>query len=208
MEPLVESAIQHYAQNLMISNVLTDYAHGSSIPIAALEQTLGPGVVIVIVTVGGQGSGSRGQRPTGYRGGHPLQGGAGAGMHSHQSGRGLQHGGGSTGQQRYGGGIAGQYRQQGGGSAGHVRQQGGGDAPHGGGSLQGGGGPPPQHAAGTLNPSTWSNQGFQGMTAQQNLLGTLEQQLHQAVTRAIMQALAGAVPGWGAGLGNAPPSSS
>jgi hypothetical protein len=65
-----------------------------------------------------------------------------------------------------------------------------------------------QPAAGCQpQPAAWNNQDFQGMTAQQNLLGTLEQQLQQAVTRVILQALAGAVPGLGQGMGSAPPSS-
>ena len=54
--------------------------------------------------------------------------------------------------------------------------------------------------------SPWVGQGFQEMTAQQNLLGALEQQLQQTVTRAILQALSGAVPGLG--VSNASPSSS
>ena len=50
-------------------------------------------------------------------------------------------------------------------------------------------------------------QGFLGVTAQQNLLGTLEQQLQQAVTRVVLQALTGAIPGLGIGTGSVPPSS-
>ena len=69
---------------------------------------------------------------------------------------------------------------------------------------------PPQQAGNQAQPAVWNFQGFQGMTAQQNLLGTLEQQLQQAVTRAILQALSGTVPGWGVGVGtgSVPPSSS
>ena len=53
----------------------------------------------------------------------------------------------------------------------------------------------------------WNNQGFQGLTAQQQMLGTLEQQLQQAVTRAVIQALTGVVPGWAPGMGGVPHSS-
>ena len=42
---------------------------------------------------------------------------------------------------------------------------------------------PPQQAGNQAQPAAWNFQGFQGMTAQQNLLGTLELQLQQAVTR-------------------------
>ena len=78
---------------------------------------------------------------------------------------------------------------------------------------QGGGGQQRQGAAAGGNQQvrtgTGNNQYFQGLTAQQNLLGALEQQLQQAVSRAIMQALSGAVPApvWGAGGGIVPPSS-
>ena len=71
-----------------------------------------------------------------------------------------------------------------------------------------------------LNQATASRneqQFFTGMTAQQNMLGTFEQQLQQAVTRAIMQGMQalslnmarGTAPVWGEGLGmgNANPSS-
>ena len=59
-------------------------------------------------------------------------------------------------------------------------------------------------------PTGSENQYFHGMTAQQNLLGALEQQLQQAVTRAIMQALSNSrgATSWGAGVGSVPPFSS
>ena len=70
----------------------------------------------------------------------------------------------------------------------------------------GGGGA--RHPLPAGHQSPWIHQGFQEMTAQQNLLGTLEQQLQQAVTRAILQALSGAIPtlGQGQGRGSVPPS--
>ena len=54
------------------------------------------------------------------------------------------------------------------------------------------------------------NMGFQDMTAQQNLLGALEQQLQQVLSRVIRQALTadvGTRPTWGPGGGFANPSS-
>ena len=53
-----------------------------------------------------------------------------------------------------------------------------------------------------------ADQYFLGMTAQQNLLGALEQQLQQVVSRAILQALTprAPIPAWGLG-GNPAPSS-
>ena len=100
------------------------------------------------------------------------------------------------------------------------RNYGGTWAPQGGARLpQGGAGPPqggagprqwgagvPQSAGNQPQPAPWNSPGFQGMTAQQTLLGALEQQLQQALTRAIIQALAGVVPGL-AGGGSVPPSS-
>ena len=50
----------------------------------------------------------------------------------------------------------------------------------------------------------WNIPCFQGVTAQQTKLGTLEQQLQQAVIRAILQALSRAVSGLG--VGSVPPS--
>ena len=92
------------------------------------------------------------------------------------------------------------------------RPQGGPGRPQGGpGRPQGGAGPPqgeavpPQLAGNPAQPAPWNIPGFQGVTAQQTMLGTLEQQLQQAVIRAILQALSGAVPGLG--VGSVPPSS-
>ena len=62
------------------------------------------------------------------------------------------------------------------------------------------------HHAGN-QPAAWDNQFFQRMTAQQPMLGALEHQLQQAVTRAILQALSGGIPGLGGGMGSANPLS-
>ena len=64
-------------------------------------------------------------------------------------------------------------------------------------------GPSQQHIAGA------TDQYFLPMTAQQSLLGALEQQLQQLVSRAILQALSpgGTPPNWGTGGANPAPSS-
>ena len=72
------------------------------------------------------------------------------------------------------------------------------------GMLQAGGG---RRGNQQVRTGAGNNPYFQGLTAQQNLLGAIEQQLQQAVARAIMQALSGAAPVWGTGVGNVPPSS-
>ena len=105
---------------------------------------------------------------------------------------------------------------QGNGNQYHGQGRGGGASPWqgaagGGGSGWGQGGPPPRQGGGHYGVSGVSQnqtpeQNFQGLTAQQNMLGALEYQVQQAVTRAIMQALAGAVPMLGAGQGSVPPS--
>ena len=110
-----------------------------------------------------------------------------------RGGKGQRGGGHLAGQDSRAGGGAGQYDRT--GTAGHHRQMG-----SAGQHRQGGGGVP-QHAPSTTQSAAWNNQGFQGMTAQQHLLGTIELQLQQAVTRAIMQALSGTVPGWGGVVG-------
>ena len=126
-----------------------------------------------------QPRGFRGQRSQGHYSGHPWQGGAGTAQHRQAGAGGAQ--------QWQGGPGAYQHSQSGTGAG-----QSGGSVPT---------------NANTSQPAAWNNQGFQGMTAQQLLLGTIQQQLQQAVTSAIMQALSGTVPGLGVGMGSAPHSS-
>ena len=63
----------------------------------------------------------------------------------------------------------------------------------------------PHH--GIQSDGAGNNPYFQGLTAQQNLLGAIEQQLQQAVSRAIMQALSGSAPVQGAAEGGRVPPS-
>ena len=97
----------------------------------------------------------------------------------------------------------GQHQGQGGGR--HQQAGGGNHQQAGGGNHQQAGGG--RRSNQQVRTGSGNNPYFQGLTAQQNLLGAIEQQLQQAVARAIMQALSGAAPVWGTGVGNVPPSS-
>ena len=128
--------------------------------------------------------------------------GNGRGFRGGNSHGGQGHGGTGHGHGGQGNVAAGQHRQ-GAGNQRLYRQK----ADRAGKYRQGGVGVPP-HSANVTQPNNWNNLGFQGLTAQQHLLGTLEQQLQQAVTRAIMQALSGAIPGLGGRMMGSVPHSS